>query len=454
MFGWFKPKCPVSTREKAWLEYRFGWLLETLGTTRIRHAVTVLPTAEFLPFSPALTKEFAQQVMDRLAQFMGVNSAQLSLNVVPDDVLPGAAGDYTAGKIRVSASQLAAPPQLAKTLAHELGHELLLGGELLSAAAPDHEPLTDLVCVFLGLGILAANATVTESHYSSGLMYGWGYHRIGYLSSRELGYALALYAWFRGDDAQLWHRHLRLDAKVALDQGVKYLEKTGDCWFQINGVPKFAETNIPLLLDGLRHRSASRRLITLWQIQTLSPAAAQVLGSAVQALLTDRDQDVCAAAALSLGWMQFQNTEIIDVLTRHLNDPSPLVRAAAGRAIGQLKIVAPETLLELTGLLKDSEREVVVAATEAFVQLGQAAIPARSRLFNVMLSSIADCQPNLTVLAARAICSCCADPESEIREYFAGMDDDFLPTALAAYDEVRSSDQVGTSAESQSDGEV
>ena len=45
------------------------------------------------------------------------------------------------------------PLSLVAVAAHELGHVILLGGKLMNADTGDHEPMTDLLTVFLGLGI-------------------------------------------------------------------------------------------------------------------------------------------------------------------------------------------------------------------------------------------------------------------------------------------------------------
>jgi len=50
------------------------------------------------------------------------------------------------------------PMSLVATMAHELGHVILLGGNLLTHDTPDQEPMTDLLTGFTGLGIFTANS--------------------------------------------------------------------------------------------------------------------------------------------------------------------------------------------------------------------------------------------------------------------------------------------------------
>jgi hypothetical protein len=49
MFGWFRPRCPVDTWEKAWTEQRMVWLAQRLGLEKLQPAQVVTPIPEFFP---------------------------------------------------------------------------------------------------------------------------------------------------------------------------------------------------------------------------------------------------------------------------------------------------------------------------------------------------------------------------------------------------------------------
>ena len=165
---------------------------------------------------------------------MGVNPATLTLEVRPDADMPGAAGLYQVGDrshILIAESKLGTPPELLGTLAHEVAHELLLKGKHLTADTSDHELVTDLLPVYLGTGVLLANATVRVSSETSGGWHFWSISKQGYLSSITLGYALAVFAFVRGEEQPAWANHLRTDAAVTLKAGLAYLRKTDDTLF-------------------------------------------------------------------------------------------------------------------------------------------------------------------------------------------------------------------------------
>jgi hypothetical protein len=135
----------------------------------------------------------------------------------PSNTGPGAT-------IGVERSKLDDPVALVATTAHELGHELLLGEGRVSSDTRDHEPLTDLLTVFMGLGIFTANSTIRDQGWSSGVMVGWTTSRLGYLDQRTFGYALARFANVRGESSPKWLKYLRPDVRAPFRQSIRYLE--------------------------------------------------------------------------------------------------------------------------------------------------------------------------------------------------------------------------------------
>jgi hypothetical protein len=100
----------------------------------------------------------------------------------------------------------------------------LLGDGRVSASREDQEPLTDLLTVFFGLGIFTANAAFeymqdTRRYRTS---------RLGYLTEPMYGYALARYAWLRGETNPPWARYLDTNPRTFLKRGLRYIaEDTG-----------------------------------------------------------------------------------------------------------------------------------------------------------------------------------------------------------------------------------
>ena len=112
---------------------------------------------------------------------------------------------------------------LVATAAHELCHVHLLGDGRVPRDEEDHEPLTDLLTVCLGLGIFGANAAVRDSTWADGRMHGWSVSRAGYLQQPTWAYALALFAHYRDERRAAWAKHLRTDVRSAYRAAERYL---------------------------------------------------------------------------------------------------------------------------------------------------------------------------------------------------------------------------------------
>jgi hypothetical protein len=250
MFGWWSSdKCPLPDTSRAWVERRMAWVGQTFGTDRMRQAVVVTPTPEFFPDEYDGSTDAGDRLFGRVCDFAGVERSRVRLAWVDhgggrgrrdqpvvvneDGNTSTASGTYLAGDwsrqevITVDRHNLGNPMQLVATAAHELCHVHLLGDGHVSPDEPDHEPLTDLLTVCLGLGIFGANASVHDGGWSEGNMAGWSVGRLGYLGQTEWAYALSVFAWVRGEEQPAWSKHLRPDVRKAFRQGARYLARHG-----------------------------------------------------------------------------------------------------------------------------------------------------------------------------------------------------------------------------------
>src|SRR6185369_12133724 len=110
-------------------------------------------------------------------------------------------------------SQLQDPFVLVATIAHELGHVILLGRGLLNPKTEDHEPLTDLLTILLGLGVFTANCAARFIQYQDERQAGWSMQRLGYLPEQVHGYARARFAVELGEAKSEWDKHLSTNVR-------------------------------------------------------------------------------------------------------------------------------------------------------------------------------------------------------------------------------------------------
>jgi hypothetical protein len=239
------PACPIDPDQQQWLDARFDWLLEQFGQDAPAKTQVVLPTPEFFPDPYEGRLEDAQAMLNRICGYMNVSPARLNLflfesvrgshiqdSAAPaglyvagrsDTYYPGDQDNRTPAQLGIERRQLADPMALAATFAHEIGHELLLGQNRVTTNEADHEPLTDLLTVFLGMGIFTANSTIRDKAWSSGTWSGWSTSSLGYLDQRMFAYALARFAHARGETNPAWARHIRPDVQAPMSQGLRYL---------------------------------------------------------------------------------------------------------------------------------------------------------------------------------------------------------------------------------------
>ena len=238
---WLTPKCPVEAEDKVWIEESMLWLIEEFGADTLRDVTVVLPTDEFFPDPFSEDEDDVQALVNRVCGYMGADPGRIELEFFTDQnrrlqrSLPsfessgsGVAGHYLKrrGKFVVSleSSQVSDPLFLVATVAHELGHVRLVGEGRLHAGYDDHEFLTDLLTVFFGLGIFTGNSAFRFRQWAEG----WQTERLGYMTEEMFGYALALFAWVRGESNPAWSSHLQGNVRAYFVSGHKYLEKTGD----------------------------------------------------------------------------------------------------------------------------------------------------------------------------------------------------------------------------------
>jgi hypothetical protein len=366
---------------------------------------------------------------------MGVDPRSIELRIVDDELMPDAAGTYHMREqsvICVAVTQLDDPMRLMATVAHELAHELLLKGGHLTGNEHDHEQVTDLLPVFLGTGIFAANATVQTKSWSEGQWSHSTYSRQGYLSSIELGYALAVFANFRGEDRPNWSKHLRTDAAVTLRDSLRYLRKSGDTLFHPEGyVSKRARSTTSNQDLKLADPSPTVRLNALLDLSEQSETPPASLLPATLELLADSDPHVQRMAVRVLGkFGPAAADRVPDLIELSRHGRTEEIRVEATVALGGNGANPDQVIPILIANLGVTETKVVCAAADALGRFGPLAEPAQPKLIEVLeaAASLSD-RDRVThvVIALRTI-----HPEgaARVRTYFASADPEVRRTVI------------------------
>jgi len=251
MFG-FTPKLPVSEEDRLWVNAGFERLGRLLGRQRMIESKVVEPTAEDFPDPYNKSADAIEKLFARVCAYMQVDRSAVEFEVFQDEteelreIMPywrGGAGKQAAGLylhahergsqddprgkmvVAIRSTMVKDPMSLVATVAHELGHVILLGGGLMTHNTSDHEPMTDLLTVFLGLGIFTANSAARFKQFQNERQIGWKMQRLGYLPENVFGYALAKFASERNEHKAHWARHLSPNVRADFNNSARWLIK-------------------------------------------------------------------------------------------------------------------------------------------------------------------------------------------------------------------------------------
>jgi len=209
-------------------------------------AFGALPILEHFPDQFDRSEAALDAIFRRVANYMNVDpdtieltlfeeGAETSRSFVPyaSGRSAGAGGLYRhmpeeKTEISINTSKLADPMALVATLAHELGHVILLRPGLVDGGEEDMEPLNDLLTVYLGFGVFNANAAFQFSQYTNNETQGWSARRLGYLSEQLFGYALARFAFERKERKPDWATHLTTNVATYFKRSSAWLRANGN----------------------------------------------------------------------------------------------------------------------------------------------------------------------------------------------------------------------------------
>lgn len=228
--------CPIDVDTQQWIDARASWILHQFGWERIHNCPAIVPTTEFFPDPFRESEAGAQVMLEQLCTYLGLDSSSIQLGFFYEgervDGGPTAAGLFQQNegpqfRVWIEYSVLSNPVGLAATMVHELCHVHLLGHGRLTSDEDDHEPLTDLLAIFLGLGVILANSVLRDTTERMGPFETWRIRRQGYLTMPMCGYALAMFAQIRGEQSPKWTNFLRPDVRDAFQKSQSYFQHYG-----------------------------------------------------------------------------------------------------------------------------------------------------------------------------------------------------------------------------------
>lgn len=240
---WTAPKCPLDDDSRQWVDESFRWFVEELSPEVVRSVPVVLPEEHFFPDPYDGSRRSIRKMVDRVCEYMDVDPELIEVRFFegestgrihplasPESGESHPLGIYRmkpSGKYTISLNmdQAGNPEMMVATIAHELGHVILLGEGRLDEDFEGHEPLTDLLTVAYGFGVFSANSSFVFEQWTNAQFQGWRAGGAGYLTEEAYGYALALFAHFRSERKPAWSKYLKTNVKAYFKRSARYLEK-------------------------------------------------------------------------------------------------------------------------------------------------------------------------------------------------------------------------------------
>jgi hypothetical protein len=243
--------CPVPEKERAWIERWLRWCAEEFGDEAL-HGRVALPGPEFTPPGFNGGQAETEELVARVGAVMGVRggvTVHLFESADEEQTERHIVGSYrrVLGRslIELDRREAVRPIGFTGIVAHELAHVRLRGDARIGGLAVNGERLTDLLTVFLGMGVFTANAACLFPRSASARGYSVlpmadltdrmltgvanePTRSIGYLSEREFGYALAYWCVLRGESDPAWARRLSGGVRDVFRRGLRHLAARAD----------------------------------------------------------------------------------------------------------------------------------------------------------------------------------------------------------------------------------
>jgi len=235
IFGKSAPrKCSVPESSQKWIEQAFPSLVEFFGDEKIRNKKVLVPHHTDFPIRYDGQPATAWDTLHIVAMQMDAHPDDITLDIYADERNALSTGAPTGDKIYLGTDENTNSPATDDLIRQEDGkfHLLLEKRKLtdpermvayfahqvslIKLMDSHHQPedlhrLADMATMMFGLGIFNANAS-------------FRFTPDGYLKQREWGYALALFAQFRGEKDPGWAKYLTPNIRSDLSKSQAYLK--------------------------------------------------------------------------------------------------------------------------------------------------------------------------------------------------------------------------------------
>ena len=433
----FKPRCPLSLTHKVACERRFAALARLPG--RRRSTDTAVLTAQDLDavIRGSSPDQLAEQIFAFVRNRFPCPDRPISVVSGISDAMTtnGAAVMYacdvddsgSVDAIRVHPALTEFPERLAGVVTAATA-ECFLRSEHPTDSVP--VGAFEILPVFFGLGPIMVNAALHEFSEGGAGFDRWDLSRVGHVSSLEFGYTMALADWALQTGNHDVSEMMRLDARDTLLQGLRFLEKTGSCYFDRDVIESGSQPTTSDAAARLRSSDNSRTLGTLHDL-VLMDAVAEDLVEPITEQLNHREEEIQRLAAAALGRCASLTRPVHDELLMMAEDAPLTIRRAAVAALRPGFENDDQVLETLSHLLKNADATsaaICIQTLLKYTSYPDGLIDSLMKGLSCMVLTLGstELQPGVNLL-----CKLTNDATAAIHRHFDGD-----PTALAIFDEI------------------
>lgn len=226
----------LTEEDRQWIDWRFEWLCSEFGFDFLRDAQVVgLDDDALLLVSgergqresstgKSKLEQRAEVYFDRVSELMGLDASTVELtfsNSFSTSQATQRSKTEALYEIVLAKAELQDRNRLIALLAHEIAYIHLVRHDRVDEEAKDDEPLSDLACIFFGLGAFTANAAPSRANPIRTGEFTCS------LSPEMCGYAFACFAYLRGEGTTTWESQLRDDVRRSFDDARDYIDAQG-----------------------------------------------------------------------------------------------------------------------------------------------------------------------------------------------------------------------------------
>jgi hypothetical protein len=239
--GGYIDSCPVAPSDQHWIEFELTVLNSRFGIGAHSHP-TILPAPDFYPVAYDGEGLEVHELTRKLCGPLGVDIEKVWVRLLEESTVRADAararnapysGHFSKETydpetdlyiIDLDRWLAGEPPVLTAVIAHELAHLRLHDVRHPEAGTDRFEQQADMLAIACGLGLFGANV----SFQTQKKLTGAGALSLGRLDRDMYGYALACYAWLRGEREPQWAKTLGPGPRNRLERGLRYLARAAD----------------------------------------------------------------------------------------------------------------------------------------------------------------------------------------------------------------------------------